>query len=200
MEVNCEPKIMTKKPSIAILAVLAPLPIVLYLNANCGVYPVTLLIKFLPAFCAPLVAPVSMLLPKTHPIDFGVYLWGQRLFGDKKTIEGTFAAIILATCMGVALSEPLVGFVFAVGAMLGDLLNSFIKRRLKIPPGKYFPIMDELNFLFFPVIFAPSFFSITLLDVLVLGVLAMFLHYLYDRVALFTGFKKREHTDIIIDK
>jgi CDP-2,3-bis-(O-geranylgeranyl)-sn-glycerol synthase len=191
---------MTKKPSIAVLAVLAPLPIIFYLNANFNVYPITLIIRFLPAFCAPLVAPISMLLPKTHPIDFGAYLGGQRLFGDKKTIEGTFAAIIVATGLGVALSEPLVGFVFAVGAMLGDLLNSFIKRRLKIPPGNYFPIMDELNFLFFPVIFALSFFSITSLDVLILGVLTMFLHYLYDRVALFTGFKKREHIDIIIDK
>jgi len=183
---------MSKKVFAAILAVLTPLPIMLYLSTNSNVYPITLIIKFLPAFCSPVVAPVSMLFPRVHPVDFGKKLWGQRLLGDKKTIEGSLIAIILSTGLGIVLSEPLVGFVFAIGAMLGDFLNSFIKRRLEIPPGKYFAIMDELNFLIFPIIFSTRFFNITLLDVLILCSLAMILHYVYDRIALFTGFKTRD--------
>lgn len=90
-----------------------------------------------------------------RPIDGGLSLGGRRVLGDSKTWRGVVVAI--AGCVaGVAAQRYLlagrcasfsvvdyraldvVGFGTAMGAgaMLGELPNSFTKRRLGIAPGK----------------------------------------------------------------
>ncbi len=92
-----------------------------------------------------------------RPIDCGSTLWGKPLFGPNKTFRG-----ILAMGIGTALVFELqtdllhailscrelelfdyatvngwsMGFTLGVFAMLSELPNSFIKRRLNIPSGK----------------------------------------------------------------
>lgn len=71
----------------------------------------------------------------TAPVDLGAS-WrdGRRLLGNGKTFRGIAAAI---ACTAAA--APLLGFGAATGvglgaaAMAGDLLSSFIKRRLGLP-------------------------------------------------------------------
>jgi CDP-2,3-bis-(O-geranylgeranyl)-sn-glycerol synthase len=48
----------------------------------------------------------------------------------------------------VALNAPAIAraLLFPPGAMLGDLLGSFIKRRLNIPRGAKAPVLDQLDF------------------------------------------------------
>jgi CDP-2,3-bis-(O-geranylgeranyl)-sn-glycerol synthase len=41
-----------------------------------------------------------------------------------------------------------------IGALVGDLFGSFIKRRLGFPQGKAAPGLDQLGFLVFAVLFA----------------------------------------------
>lgn len=71
----------------------------------------------------------------------------SQLFGSHKTWRGIFAAIIFGGLAGIILGRfPWwYGFVLGAGAIGGDLLKSFFKRRLKIAPGqRWFPF-DQLD-------------------------------------------------------
>jgi CDP-2,3-bis-(O-geranylgeranyl)-sn-glycerol synthase len=56
---------------------------------------------------------------------------GHRLFGNSKTWRGCCSAIIFTSPAAVLSGiDPLIGVLFGVLAMTGDLLASFIKRRM----------------------------------------------------------------------
>ncbi|MDH3598795.1 MAG: CDP-archaeol synthase [Candidatus Tectomicrobia bacterium] len=83
---------------------------------------------------APIIAR-DLLGDRGHwPLDFGcVFFDGRPLLGPSKTIRGLVAAVGATGC-----AAPLLGYDFATGAyvglltMIGDLLSSFLKRRLGI--------------------------------------------------------------------
>jgi hypothetical protein len=94
-----------------------------------------------------------------RPLDRGATFRGQRLFGDNKTWRG-----IVAVALGSALGFLLLGipsrasalpFGLAVGAaaMLAELPNSFVKRRMAIAPGRqadgvrgaFFQLLDQVD-------------------------------------------------------
>lgn len=80
------------------------------------------------------------------PLDFGRTLRdGTRLLGTHKTWRGLIAA---AVACGVAAHFLRLGFVlgaaFGTLALLGDAASSFIKRRLRLPPGAEVPGLDQL--------------------------------------------------------
>jgi CDP-2,3-bis-(O-geranylgeranyl)-sn-glycerol synthase len=98
-----------------------------------------------------------------RPIDAGRTLDGRRLLGDGKTWRGT----ILGTATGVALALALSALAptasqalgvdvpafpvaaalsLAAGAMLGDVVASFLKRRTGRERGAAFPGLDQLDF------------------------------------------------------
>ncbi|MFB6219842.1 MAG: CDP-2,3-bis-(O-geranylgeranyl)-sn-glycerol synthase [Halolamina sp.] len=98
-----------------------------------------------------------------RPIDAGRELGGSRLLGDGKTWRGT----AVGTAVGVALAfllnavnppveaalgialpvfPPLAALGLALGAMLGDIGASFIKRRSGRERGASFPGVDQLDF------------------------------------------------------
>jgi hypothetical protein len=88
------------------------------------------------------------------PLDAGLKWHGKRLFGDSKTWRGVIVAMV-GCVVGVALQKYVVGqhaqsiarvdyastnalifgSVMGAAAMLGELPNSFVKRRLGIKPG-----------------------------------------------------------------
>jgi CDP-2,3-bis-(O-geranylgeranyl)-sn-glycerol synthase len=95
-------------------------------------------------------APVALGLllgPRCNqPLDAGRLFFDQRpWFGASKTIRGILAAIVAS-----ALCAPLLGFTYIHGAlfgglsMVGDLLSSFIKRRLGFPSSCSRPGLDQL--------------------------------------------------------
>ena len=65
-------------------------------------------------------------------IDNGLNLSdGRRLFGNSKTWRGLFSAVLFTTAMAQLVGiPPLTGVLFGVLSMAGDLLASFVKRRL----------------------------------------------------------------------
>lgn len=118
----------------------------------------------LPAYCAN-AAPV--IFGGGTPIDFGkTFLDGKPIFGSHKTIRGFLAGLIVGTLVGFVLQivSPLqsvlfqydasLGFVLSLGALVGDLFDSFIKRRLGFPPGSSFPIADQLDFVVGALLFS----------------------------------------------
>ena len=71
------------------------------------------------------------------PLDRGVeFVDGRPLFGRSRTMRGVLLAV-LVTMAGA----PLIGLRWQVGflvgnlAMVGDLVSSFLKRRMALPPA-----------------------------------------------------------------
>lgn len=80
------------------------------------------------------------------PLDGGARLPdGQPLLGASKTLRGILVSIggtpLLAPLLGYS---ALTGLQFALLAMLGDLLSSFTKRRLRKPSSCSVPLLDQL--------------------------------------------------------
>ena len=87
------------------------------------------------------------------PLDGGRTLGGRRILGDHKMIRGFVVIVpaagaafvltaLLFSALGGALPWPLslpgyglLGMWAALGFMAGELPNSFLKRRLGVPPG-----------------------------------------------------------------
>ncbi len=99
------------------------------------------------------------------PVDRGRSWRGKRLLGDGKTwrglVGGAAAGVLLGLIqLGIAFpfdADALWGFgpiwkalgvisALAVGSLLGDMLGSFIKRRLDLERGAKLPIMDQYDF------------------------------------------------------
>ncbi|MCX8208141.1 MAG: CDP-2,3-bis-(O-geranylgeranyl)-sn-glycerol synthase [Sulfolobales archaeon] len=100
---------------------------------------------------------VRKFLKRVHPVDFGRnFLDGRRVFGDSKSWEGLLAGVLVGMLSGVALLAfyhsslhdlAIAGLVQGVGSMLGDLANSFLKRRLGLKPGSLLPVLDQTSFI-----------------------------------------------------
>ncbi|MGC8478320.1 MAG: CDP-2,3-bis-(O-geranylgeranyl)-sn-glycerol synthase [Candidatus Micrarchaeia archaeon] len=139
-----------------------------YYVYNIVAYPV---IYILPAYVAN-GAPV--IFGGGKPLDMGKKLGGLRLFGDNKTIRGTAAALLSGIAVGV-IEFPFFKYMLAIsillsaGTVFGDLLGSFLKRRIGLKPGAPFPVMDQYGFFIFAMLFAaplgnyPSLYGILLL-------------------------------------
>src|SRR5512140_1962301 len=89
-----------------------------------------------------------------RPMDGGLSIGGTRLFGDNKTWRG-LAVGVVGAIVGVAIQKHLVGAragelamldyaevnpvllgaAMGGGAILGELPNSFVKRRFGVSPG-----------------------------------------------------------------
>ena len=105
---------------------------------------------FLPAYFAN-AAPV--LLHGGGPLD-GCKNWsdGKRILGDHKTVYGTIVGIAVGSVFGIIQGNTLQGTLFGIGAIIGDLLFAFIKRRLGIQPGKPFPLWDQVGFIILAIL------------------------------------------------
>ncbi len=144
---------------------------------------------YLPAMTA---NATPVFVKKGKPIDAGKkFLDGRRILGDGKTYEGFIVGIyfgILVVSAYVVLAGDFSYFRWGVpsviGALLGDMLGSFIKRRLNIPRGGKAFLLDQLDFFFgatIGIIFggaAPSLYVISCGLIVILT-----LHVITNRIA-----------------
>jgi CDP-2,3-bis-(O-geranylgeranyl)-sn-glycerol synthase len=155
---------------------------------------------------------VAVLVGGGQPIDGGRTWGGKRLLGDGKTWRGTaggwLAGVALAfglnalrpavsTGLGVTLPRvPLAAAVaLPLGAMLGDMAASFLKRRTGRERGAPFPGVDQLDFvagaLLLALVAAPGWFldTFTLHVLATVLVLTPILHVLTNAIAYGLGLK-----------
>lgn len=152
----------------------------------------------LPAYVA---NPSAVLTGGGTPMDLGKnFIDGKRILGDGKTWRG----LIGGTCAGMILGliQTLIVTVFkssdwsfgscpyflvtifclAFGALLGDTIKSFVKRRLGIERGAKVPLMDSLDFVLgawlLLILFSYSWFigTFTKWHILVVLIITPFLH------------------------
>ena len=129
-------------------------------------FVVELFLLILPAYIA---NSVPVVFGGGQSIDFGKkFVDGKPVFGKSKTIRGLASGIVLGSVAGIAIAtfagsfylaslavnqKILLGVMLPLGAMAGDLIGSFVKRRLSIPSGKPSLVLDQLFFLFVALLF-----------------------------------------------
>ncbi len=93
------------------------------------------------------------------PIDMGRKFKGKPIFGSHKTIRGLFACLAAGFLMAYLehFAFPYMleaGILLSIGAMFGDLLGSFIKRRIAKAEGTKMLLLDQYPFVIFAMLFA----------------------------------------------
>ena len=101
------------------------------------------------------------------PVDGGKILTdGQPLFGHSKTWRGLAAALLITVaCTLLSGWSWLFGLAIASAAMAGDLLSSFLKRRLGLPTSAQVALLDEIPESLFPALVAQAWLDLGWIDV-----------------------------------
>ena len=148
------------------------------------------------------------------PVDFGKSdSTGNRWIGDGVTwrglIGGTVIGIITGAVQGyfgpqilaefgdyiitpIITNIPqgiLIGFLLGFGALLGDAIGSFLKRRLGIGRGKPAPILDQLDFLIVALILVSFVVKLNWLFVIIAIVSTLAIHLIANSAAYLLGMK-----------
>lgn len=153
-----------------------------------------------------------------RPIDGGRMFRGQRLFGDNKTWRG-FVVMIPATgfaflLLGLLTRQTASGSLWPIdlwqygllgcwagfGFMLAELPNSFLKRRLNVPPGQtpnqpwarrlcFF--LDQFDSVMGALLALAIIVPVPLATWIVVLITGTAVHWLFNLVLFLTGAKKR---------
>lgn len=168
---------------------------------------------FLPAGIANMTAAISAkILPKwSQPIDFGKNFRGQRIFGDHKTWRG----LILGTIGGGLIFllqkylynnylcfQPIdivdykqlnifFGLVVGFGALCGDLIKSFFKRRVNIPAGESWFPFDQIDWVIGAVGLSFFFTNLNWVQIIIALFLGFIIHFLVKVVAYLFSVEKQ---------
>jgi len=124
------------------------------------------------------------------PVDCGLdFIDGRRLLGSRKTVFGLLSAVTATTLVALMLDVSWQsGLLVASGAMVGDLLSSFVKRRLGVAPHSVVLGLDQLPEALLPLLLVKTQFALNGWDIVM--ILAGFcvtewcLSYLIDRFDL----------------
>lgn len=147
---------------------------------------------FLPAGTANLVPALAAKIPGLErwntPIDFGRTWRNIRLTGDHKTWRGLFVGIFAAVLVGlfqyrfVASSSESTSFIIMAtaamgcGALVGDAVKSFFKRRCGVKPGhSWFPF-DQTDYIIGGLIFVSPFIRLDMVQIGQIFVIYFVLH------------------------
>ena len=158
---------------------------------------------------------VAVIVGGGPPLDRGLMLHGRRLLGDGKTIRGAVGGAVAGAIVAGGLNmlqpaiEPLVGVLpqfpllviiaLPVGAIMGDIAGSFLKRRGGYARGAAIPVLDQLDFLLgatlLTLLVAPGWLSRTVTPTIGLFaiVLTLVLHRIANIVAFRLGLKQEPH-------
>ena len=137
------------------------------------------------------------------PIDSNKKLNGESILGKNKTFRGfvfgiAFAVII--ACIQFILYKTeffkglsfldyqnwlLLGILMGSGALIGDSVKSFFKRRLGMAPGARFVPFDQTDFVIGALVFIIPFFDITVKIFAASLLLSFSLHIIVNHVAFY---------------
>ena len=152
-----------------------------------------------PAYCAN-GAPV--IFGGGRPIDGGRnFSDGKPILGSHKTYRGLVSGILIGTIVGWAQDSlapnvglpkgnVILGFVLSLGALIGDLIGSFIKRRLNLKPGAPLPVSDQIDFVLMALLLGSLVKPPTLEDALIILGLTVPIHLLINIAAYLLRLKK----------
>lgn len=148
------------------------------------------------------------------PVDFGKCdKNGVRWIGNGVTWRGLIGGTLIGTLTGAIqgylapkiiemlgqnLITPIItnipegiviGFLLGFGALLGDAIGSFLKRRLGIGRGKPAPILDQLDFLIVALMLVSLVVKLNWLFIVIAIVLTLAIHLIANTGAYLLGMK-----------
>ena len=159
-------------------------------------------------------AKIPFLQRFSAPIDGGVMYKGQRLLGANKTWRGMIAGITLAIAV-LALQQALVGnmpwlqatvgdtvdysqisvllvgTLFAIGALGGDAIESFFKRRIGIQSGQSWIPFDQVDYIIGGALAVAPFILLSVWQYVWLLVIWTLIHLLSAYIGWLTGLKDK---------
>ncbi len=146
---------------------------------------------------------ISNMIPIfARKINLFNYSINKKLFGSHKTFRGFISAILAAIIVIYVqlylydisffrkisiLNYPnenifLLGFLSGFGAITGDLIKSYFKRKRGIKPGHKWVPFDQLDFMVGALILLYPFVKLTFRSIAVLLLLTPFLHVLTNHI------------------
>jgi CDP-2,3-bis-(O-geranylgeranyl)-sn-glycerol synthase len=152
-----------------------------------------ILLLILVANGVPVMASVLLNQRFSLPLDMGVRLPdGRPLFGASKTFRGLLLSLpltgIVAELIGLSFT---LGLTVALWAMLGDLLSSFIKRRIGMAPGSQALGIDQLPESLLPLLAVAGPLTISATEIMATVITFAVLELLISRVLF--RLKLRKH-------
>lgn len=164
---------------------------------------------FLPAVVANMVpVHVRSLNFFAWPLDFGSTLRGKPLFGKNKTWRGFLFGVGAGLCVffvqqllfssgylhtfsliDYSRVHVLLGAALGVGALVGDALESCVKRQLDIRPGQRFLFWDQADFFLGALLVSVPYWLPVWQATLVALVVVVVLNVAVQRAAYVLGFK-----------
>lgn len=151
------------------------------------------------------------------PIDGGRnFRDGRRILGNGKTVRGFVVGIFFGTLTGIgqflaapylrpvlsqfvtitpemdyvlSISVP-VAFLLSLGALTGDVIGSFIKRRVNVKSGDPSPFLDQVGFIIMALIFAFPLMMPSPVFVMILILTTLGIHWLSNALGYVLGLKK----------
>ncbi len=151
----------------------------------------------LPAYFAN-AAPVCLkALKHTHPIDSGRMFSDKRpILGKGKTWEGFLFAIFIGCIVGAFQTQfnskiPHIeifmtlelAFILSLGAMMGDTIASFFKRRLGKKRGESMFLLDQLDFVIAALVFASAVVVVPIYMWVILSIITPLSNYMSNFIA-----------------
>ncbi len=157
-------------------------------------------ILFLAYFLGPsyIANAMPVLFGGGQSLDLGKdFLDGERVFGVNKTLKGFLSGMIfgftISILMELILMKGLIllGILASFGSLVGDLFGSFVKRRLKIPPGSPLPVIDQLDFIIGALVFTYPIYHVSLFVIILIFLFTPPIHLLANAMAYILKLKKQ---------
>jgi CDP-diglyceride synthetase len=144
---------------------------------------------------SPILARIILGKHFARTLDGGMLLAdGRPLLGSSKTLRGVISAILVTT-----LTAPLFGFSWLIGlligssAMLGDILSSFLKRRLGLAPSSMAIGLDQIPESLLPLLICRPLLELPWLKVCYLALAFLFLELLMSQLLFRLGIRKHPY-------
>ena len=125
-----------------------------------------------------------------YPVDANKLFYGQPLFGRNKTFRGfVFGSIFAAIVSQLTLGNLKFGFFTGLLALLGDLIGSFMKRRLEIKPGDMCIPLDQIDWSILPLLHCIQAQIVTPIQALIMFICATLIHPLVNLLGFYMKLK-----------
>lgn len=120
------------------------------------------------------------------PLDFNQKLFNRPIFGRGKTFRGTFAGLFFGSLAAIIanlfIPEEFVdnyllfGILLVLGAVVGDIAGSFIKRRFGVAQGQPVLLLDQLDFVLGGFVFTFWIRMPSVAEIALIMLLTLFVH------------------------
>jgi CDP-2,3-bis-(O-geranylgeranyl)-sn-glycerol synthase len=166
---------------------------------------------FLPAIFANMSPNVFKTLPfLNYPLDFNIKFHGRPLLGKNKTYRGFFFGVLMALLIIIIqktlypymasfslvnyneINIYLLGFLLGFGALFGDSLKSFFKRRFNIKPGKPWIPFDQIDWFIGALISVSFYVRFSLKEITISIIITTLFHPVINFISYSLGLQKNK--------